>query len=131
MTRFEACLVQPAFYLGYFVLAIPVSLIMEKFGYNSGFLIGVSLFSAGCALFWPAALVSRYSVFLLALFIIASGLSFLETASNPFIAQLRSPDTAARRLNLAQAFNPLGAIGGSTGWNGFHFLRRLARTGSG
>ena len=121
MTRFEAGLVQSAFYLGYFVLAIPASLIMEKFGYKSGFLIGLSLFSGGCALFWPAALISRYSVFLLALFIIASGLSFLETASNSFIAQLGSPDTAARRLNLAQAFNPLGSIGGALAGTVFIF----------
>jgi FHS family L-fucose permease-like MFS transporter len=85
---------------------------MRRLGYKSGFLIGLALFSLGTALFWPAATVARYSIFLVALFIIASGLSFLETASNPFVAQLGDPRTAARRLNLAQAFNPLGSIMG-------------------
>ncbi len=113
MTRFEGGLVQSAFYMGYFVLAMPAALIMRKWGYKSGFLIGLALFSLGCLLFWPAALAARYSLFLSALFVIASGLSFLETASNPFIAQLGDPRTAARRLNLAQAFNPLGSVTGA------------------
>lgn len=113
MTRFEAGLVQSAFYMGYFILAVPAALLMRKLGYKAGFLIGLALFSIGCALFWPAAIAARYSFFLLALFVIASGLSFLETASNPFIAQLGDPQTSAQRLNLAQAFNPLGAITGA------------------
>jgi FHS family L-fucose permease-like MFS transporter len=112
ISRFEAGLIQSAFYMGYFVLAMPAALVMRKLGYKSGFMIGLALFSLGTALFWPAAIVARYSFFLVALFIIASGLSFLETAANPFIAQLGDPRTAARRLNLAQAFNPLGAITG-------------------
>lgn len=112
MTRFEAGLIQSAFYIGYFVLAMPAALVMRKFGYKSGFLIGLALFTLGAARFWPAAVVARHSFFLVALFIIASGLSFLETASNPVIAQLGDPRTAARRLNLAQAFNPLGSIAG-------------------
>lgn len=112
ITRFQAGLVQSAFYLGYFVLAMPAALVMRRLGYKSGFVIGLFLFSLGSVLFWPAAEVGRYSFFLVALFIIASGLSFLETASNPFIAQLGDPRTAARRLNLAQAFNPLGSITG-------------------
>jgi FHS family L-fucose permease-like MFS transporter len=85
---------------------------MRKLDYKSGFLIGLGLFSLGAILFWPAAVAGRYSFFLAALFIIASGLSFLETAANPFIAQLGDPRTAARRLNLAQAFNPMGSITG-------------------
>ncbi|MGA7157456.1 MAG: L-fucose:H+ symporter permease [Acidobacteriaceae bacterium] len=113
MTRFEAGLVQSAFYLGYFLLAMPAALLMRRFGYKSGFVIGLLLFSLGAVLFWPAAIVNRYSFFLLALFVIASGLSFLETASNPFITQLGDASTAARRLNLAQAFNPLGSITGA------------------
>jgi MFS transporter, FHS family, L-fucose permease len=113
MTRFEAGLVQFAFYMGYFLLAMPAALIMRKLGYKSGFIIGLALFSLGAILFWPAAIIGRYSFFLMALFVIASGLSFLETASNPFIAQLGDPQSAARRLNLAQAFNPLGAITGA------------------
>lgn len=112
MTRFEAGLVQSAFYLGYFLLAMPAAVLMRRYGYKSGFLAGLSLFTLGSFLFWPAALAGRFSFFLAALFIIAAGLSFLETAANPFIAQLGSPASAARRLNLAQAFNPLGAITG-------------------
>lgn len=72
-------------------------------------MLGVVLLAAGCFLFWPAALHSSYAFFLFALFVIASGLSFLETASNPFIAQLADPDSSERRLNFSQAFNPLGA----------------------
>jgi FHS family L-fucose permease-like MFS transporter len=113
LSRFEAGLVQSAFYMGYFLLATPAALIMRRFGYKSGFIIGLILFGTGAFLFWPAALVGRYPYFLAALFVIASGLSFLETASNPFVAQLGAPESAARRLNFAQAFNPLGAISGA------------------
>lgn len=112
LSRLQAGLVQSAFYLGYFVLAMPAALLMRRFGYKSGFLIGLILFGTGALLFWPAALLGRYAFFLFALFVIASGLSFLETASNPFAAQLGDPESAARRLNFAQAFNPLGAITG-------------------
>jgi FHS family L-fucose permease-like MFS transporter len=112
ITRFEAGLVQFAFYLGYFVLAIPAGLLMRKLGYKAGFITGLVLFGSGCLLFWPAALAGRYSFFLLALFVIASGLSFLETGSNPFIAECGDPETSERRLNFSQAFNPLGSITG-------------------
>ncbi len=112
LSRFQAGLVQSAFYLGYFLLATPAALLMRRFGYKIGFIIGLLLFGTGSFLFWPAALLGRYSFFLFALFVIASGLSFLETASNPFAAQLGDPESAARRLNFAQAFNPLGAICG-------------------
>lgn len=112
ITRFEAGLVQSAFYMGYFLLAMPAALIMRRRGYKAGFVIGLLLFSLGAFLFWPAALVGRYGFFLFALFVIASGLSFLETASNPFIAQLGDPDSSERRLNFSQAFNPLGSITG-------------------
>jgi FHS family L-fucose permease-like MFS transporter len=105
-------LVQSAFYLGYFFLAIPAALIMRRTGYKTGLIIGLLLFATGAGLFWPAAIVGKYWFFLLALFVIASGLSFLETASNPFITQMGSPATAARRLNFSQAFNPLGSITG-------------------
>src|SRR5580698_9543956 len=112
ISRFQAGLIQSAFYMGYFLLAMPAALLMRRLGYKSGFVVGLALFSVGTFLFWPAAVIGRYSFFLLALFVIASGLSFLETAANPFIAQLGDPSTAARRLNLAQAFNPLGAVSG-------------------
>jgi MFS transporter, FHS family, L-fucose permease len=113
ITRFQAGLVQSAFYMGYFLLAMPAAFIMRRAGYKSGFVTGLVLFGAGAFLFWPAAVVGSYGFFLLALFVIASGLSFLETASNPFIAQLGDPNSSERRLNFAQAFNPLGAITGA------------------
>ena len=111
ITRFQAGLVQSAFYMGYFVLAMPAALIMRKLGYKAGFVIGLLLFSLGRSCSgrprWRAL-----CFFLLALFVIASGLSFLETASNPFIAQLGDPESSERRLNFSQAFNPLGSISG-------------------
>ena len=113
LTRTEAGLVQFAFYLGYFFLAMPAALLMRKAGYKAGIVIGLLLFGTGCFLFWPAALAGRYVYFLCALFVIASGLSFLETAANPFIAQLGDPDSSERRLNFSQAFNPLGSITGA------------------
>ena len=113
ITRFQAGLVQSAFYMGYFLLAMPAAFLMRRVGYKSGFVTGLVLFGAGAFLFWPAALAGSYGFFLFALFVIASGLSFLETASNPFIAQLGDPDSSERRLNFAQAFNPIGAITGA------------------
>ena len=112
INRLEAGLVQFAFYLGYFLLAIPAALLMRKLGYKIGFVTGLLLYGSGCYLFWPAALSGKYIFFLIALFVIASGLSFLETAANPFIAQLGDPDSSERRLNFSQAFNPLGSITG-------------------
>lgn len=112
ISRFQAGLVQSAFYMGYFLLAMPAAILMRRLGYKAGFVIGLLLFGLGTLLFWPAAIVGRYGFFLFALFVIASGLSFLETASNPFIAQLGDPATSERRLNFSQAFNPLGSITG-------------------
>jgi len=112
INRLQAGLVQFAFYLGYFLLAMPAALLMRKLGYKAGLVTGLFLFGLGAFLFWPAAVVGQYWFFLVALFVIASGLSFLETASNPFIAQLGDPETSERRLNFSQAFNPLGSITG-------------------
>jgi len=112
ISRFEAGLIQSAFYMGYFLLAIPAAILMRRLGYKAGFIIGLLLFGLGTLLFWPAAIVGRYGFFLFALFVIASGLSFLETAANPFIAQLGDPASSERRLNFSQAFNPLGSITG-------------------
>src|SRR5690242_1579768 len=110
ISRFQAGLVQSAFYMGYFMLAIPAALLMRRAGYKTGFITGLLLLGTGAFLFWPAALAGRYGFFLIALFVMASGLSFLETASNPFIAQLGDPQSSERRLNFSQAFNPLGNI---------------------
>ena len=113
ISRFEGGLVQSAFYMGYFLLALPAGLLMKRKGYKYGFLTGLILFATGCFLFLPAANSGKYGFFLAALFIVASGLAFLETASNPFIAQLGPTSTSEPRLNLAQAFNPIGAITGA------------------
>jgi MFS transporter, FHS family, L-fucose permease len=113
ISRFQAGMIQFAFYLGYFFLAIPAAILMRRLGYKAGFVIGLLLFAVGTFLFWPAAIVGNYGYFLFALFVIASGLSFLETASNPFIAQMGEPASSERRLNFSQAFNPLGAITGA------------------
>ena len=112
ISRFQAGLVQSAFYMGYFLLAMPAALLMRRFGYKFGFITGLLLYGTGTILFWPAAIVGKYWFFLMALFVIATGLSFLETASNPFIAQMGSYETSEQRLNFSQAFNPLGAITG-------------------
>src|ERR1017187_998291 len=112
ISRFQAGLVQSAFYMGYFLLAMPAALLMRRFGYKFGFITGLLLYGTGTILFWPAAIVGQYWFFLMALFVIATGLSFLETASNPFIAQMGSHETSEQRLNFSQAFNPLGAITG-------------------
>jgi MFS transporter, FHS family, L-fucose permease len=112
ISRFQAALVQSAQFSGYFIMAMPAALFMRRFGYKYGFVIGLLLFGLGTFLFWPAAIVAKYGFFLIALLIIGSGLSFLETASNPFIAQLGDSASSERRLNFSQAFNPLGAITG-------------------
>ena len=112
LSDLQAGLVQSAFYLGYFCLAIPAALFMRAKGYRAAVLLGLGLYGAGALLFWPAAGAQSYPFFLLSLFIIASGLAFLETSANPLIARLGAPESASRRLNLAQAFNPLGSITG-------------------
>jgi FHS family L-fucose permease-like MFS transporter len=113
ITRLEAGLVQSAFYFGYFLLAIPAALMMRRYGYKRGLLTGLVLYATGTFLFYPAAMARSYPLFLFALFVIASGLGFLETGSNPLVAQLGDPSTAVRRLNFSQAFNPLGSITGA------------------
>jgi FHS family L-fucose permease-like MFS transporter len=112
INRLEAGLIQSAFYLGYFLLAVPAAIIMRKYNYKTGLVIGMLLYSCGTFLFWPAALSGKYLFFLFSLFVIASGLSFLETGANPFIAGLGNPESSERRLNFSQAFNPFGAIFG-------------------
>ena len=112
LSRFEAGLIQSAFYLGYFVLAIPAALLMRRYSYKTGIVFGLFLYAAGCVLFWPAANIGQYGFFLMSLFVIASGLAFLETGANPFIATLGSSSTSEQRLNFSQAFNPVGSVTG-------------------
>ncbi|MDE2054722.1 MAG: L-fucose:H+ symporter permease [Xanthomonadaceae bacterium] len=112
LSDFQAGLVQSAFYLGYFLLAIPAGMCMRRFGFKSAILVGLILYALGALLFWPAAATQTYGIFLAGLFVIASGLSFLETSANPLVTVLGPPEGGARRLNFAQSFNPLGSIAG-------------------
>lgn len=112
MTDAQTSLIQMAFYGAYFVLALPAALYIRRFSYKSGILLGLGLFILGALLFYPASQTMVYGHFLMALFVLAGGLSILETSANPFILSLGSPETATRRLNLAQSFNPIGSITG-------------------
>jgi FHS family L-fucose permease-like MFS transporter len=112
LTDFGSSLVQQAFYLGYFLLAIPAALFMQRFGYKAAVILGLCIYGVGALLFYPAAQKESYGFFLAALFIIAGGLAFLETSANPMVATLGPPEDSERRLNLAQSFNPLGSIAG-------------------
>jgi FHS family L-fucose permease-like MFS transporter len=110
LSQFGAQLVQTANFLGYFCMAIPAALVMQRWGYKSGMVLGLTFFGGGMILFWPAALSGQYVPFLIALFAVGCGASMLETAANPFIAQFGSANTSERRLNFAQSFNPPGTI---------------------
>jgi FHS family L-fucose permease-like MFS transporter len=110
LSQFGAQLVQTANFFGYFCMAIPAALVMRRFGYKTGMVIGLLLFGTGMVLFWPAAVSGQYVPFLVALFTVGCGASVLETAANPFMAQFGPAETSERRLNFAQAFNPPGTI---------------------
>ncbi|MGV3760949.1 L-fucose:H+ symporter permease [Parapedobacter sp.] len=112
MTDAQTSLIQMAFYGAYFVLALPAALYIRRFSYKSGILLGLGLFTLGALLFYPASQTMVYGHFLGALFVLAGGLSILETSANPFILSLGPAETATRRLNLAQSFNPIGSITG-------------------
>ncbi|MBX2900403.1 MAG: L-fucose:H+ symporter permease [Cyclobacteriaceae bacterium] len=112
LNRAQAGIVDSAFYIGYFVMALPAAFLMNRVGYKKGILIGLALFALGALLFFPAAQVRVYSFFLFALFIIACGLAFLETAANPYVTVLGNPQSADSRINFSQSFNGLGAIMG-------------------
>ena len=109
LSRGQSGFIQFAFYMGYFFMALPAGMVMKKLGYKNGILIGLFLYALGALLFFPAAEVQQFGFFLFALFVIASGLTFLETAANPFITVMGDAKRAPQRLNLAQSFNGLGA----------------------
>jgi MFS transporter, FHS family, L-fucose permease len=109
MSNFESALVQFAYYGAYFSLAIPAALINRRFGYKAGVLTGLGLAAVGGLLFIPASGLLEYLPFLVALFVLAAGLSILETSANPFVIAMGPEGSATQRLNLAQAFNPVGA----------------------
>lgn len=110
LSHFEASLVDSAVYIAYFVLAIPAGIMMKKFGYKVSIIVGLLFFALGCFLFIPAANNISYAFFLIALFVIACGLSILETAANPYITVIGEADGATQRLNFAQSFNGLAAF---------------------
>ena len=110
MTDFQTSWIQVAFYGSYFCLALPAAIIIKKFTYKIGVLLGLGLFIAGSLLFYPASQTMVYGHFLASLFILAGGLSILETAANPYIIAMGPEETSTRRLNLAQSFNPIGSI---------------------
>lgn len=108
----EGALVQVAFYLGYFVMAFPAAMFIQRYSFKAGVLVGLTLYAVGAMMFFPAKAIGMYYPFLLAYFIMTCGLSFLETSCNPYIYRMGSEETATQRLNLAQAFNPIGALAG-------------------
>lgn len=110
MSVTDGALVQLAFYGGYFVMAFPAALFIRKYSYKAGILLGLTLYGTGALLFIPASITGYYYPFLIAYFILTCGLSFLETSSNPYILSMGDESTATRRLNLAQAFNPIGSL---------------------
>ena len=112
LSTFEASWVQFAFYGGYATMAIPAALFIRKYSYKSGILLGLGLYAVGAFLFIPAAYMQNFIFFCLSLYILTFGLAFLETTANPFILSLGSKETSTRRLNLAQAFNPMGSLMG-------------------
>ncbi|MDO7172484.1 L-fucose:H+ symporter permease [Mariniflexile sp. AS56] len=112
LSNMQASLVQFAFYFGYFFMALPAALFIRKYSYKSGIILGLSLYAIGAFLFYPAAANQEFNYFLISLWIITCGLAFLETTSNPLILMLGDKETATQRLNLAQAFNPIGSLTG-------------------
>ena len=110
LNTFEASFTESAYWLAYFICPIPIAMFMKRYSYRSGIIVGLLLAATGGLLFLPAAMVKSYAVYLGIFFIIATGMCFLETAANPFFIALGPPETATRRLNLAQSFNGLGAF---------------------
>ena len=110
ITKGRSTLLQAAYFGAYFVMAIPAGMIIRRFGYKYGIIFGLFLYAAGAFLFYPAARVESFEFFLFALFVIASGLTCLETAANPYITVLGAKDTSEFRLNLSQSFNGVGSF---------------------
>ena len=112
LSNSEAAWVQMAFYGGYFCMALPAALFMRKYSYKVGVLIGLALYATGALLFYPAAQSESFMFFCIGLYVLTFGLAFLETAANPYALAMGPKETATQRLNLAQAFNPIGLIAG-------------------
>ena len=112
LNNVQASWVQMAFYGGYFTMALPAAFFIKKYSYKTGVLLGLGLYAFGALLFYPAAAWESYGFFLASLYILTFGLAFLETTANPYILSMGAEATATQRLNLAQAFNPMGALAG-------------------
>ncbi len=110
LSNVQASLVQFAFYFGYFFMALPAALFVRRFTYKKGIILGLSLYALGAFLFYPAAKYQEFNYFLVSLWIMTCGLAFLETTSNPLVLSMGDSETATQRLNLAQAFNPMGSL---------------------
>lgn len=110
MSATDGALVQVAFYGGYFAMAFPAAMFIRRYSYKAGVLVGLGLYALGAFMFYPAKMTGEYYPFLIAYFILTCGLSFLETSSNPYILSMGTEETATRRLNLAQSFNPMGSL---------------------
>lgn len=113
LSVFQASLIQFAFYFGYFCMAIPGALIARKFSYKTGVLVGLGLYAVGCFLLYPSTLLQQFVFFCISYYVLACGLGILETNANPYILVLGEKETATRRLNFAQSFNPIGAVTGA------------------
>lgn len=112
MTDTQTSLILSAFYGSYFCFAIPAALFIRKYSYRAGVILGLVLYAIGALLFYPAAQAASYGFYLIAIYIMAGGCSVLETTANPYIMSMGTPETATRRLNIAQSFNPVGSIAG-------------------
>lgn len=112
LSNVQASLVQAAFYGGYFTMALPAAIFIKKYSYKSGILVGLGLYAIGALMFFPAACLEQFWIFLAAYYILTFGLAFLETTANPYILSMGDEATSTRRLNFAQSFNPLGSISG-------------------
>lgn len=110
MSDAQTSLIQFAFYGSYFCFALPAAIFISRHSFKSGIILGLLLYAAGAILFLPAAYAASYGFYLVAIYIMAGGCSVLETTANPYILSMGSPETATRRLNIAQSFNPIGSI---------------------
>ena len=124
LNTFEASFTETAYWLAYFIFPIPIAMFMKRYSYKAGIIFGLVLAAVGGLLFFPAAILKEYWAYLCIFFIIATGMCFLETAANPYVTVLGTPETASRRLNLAQSFNGLGAFIAAM------FLSKLILSGS-
>src|SRR5690606_34563044 len=110
LNAFQASFTETAYWLAYFIFPIPIAMFMKRYGYKGGIVFGLLIAAVGGLLFFPASALNSYWIYLGIFFIIATGMCFLETAANPYVAVLGNPDQSTRRLNLAQSFNGLGAF---------------------